>query len=107
MAKKTFTATTSASNPANSGVTVDDFVAYLPRHLYIFTPCREIWVGCGVDACLPRMQVFTKSGKPKRDQNGNVVYEPAATWLDRERGMQEATCCPGQALQIAERTVAD
>ena len=29
-----------------SGVSIDDFYAYMPRHSYIFTPCREIWAGC-------------------------------------------------------------
>ena len=41
MAKKTtFTATasTSGSTPHSAtGVTIDDFVAYLPKHVYIFT----------------------------------------------------------------------
>ena len=26
-------------------MTLDDFVAYMPAHTYIFTPCREVWVG--------------------------------------------------------------
>jgi hypothetical protein len=107
MAKKTFTATTSASNPTNSGVTLDDFVAYLPKHLYIFTPCREIWVGAGVDACLPKMQVFTKSGRPKRNKDGDLVYELATKWLDRERGIKQATWCPGQPMLIEDRIVVD
>jgi hypothetical protein len=107
MAKKTFTASASASNPTSNGVTVEDFVAYLPKHLYIFTPCREIWVGSGVDACLPRIQVFTKSGKPKRDKNGDLVYEPATKWLDRERGIKQATWCSGQPMLIEDRIVVD
>jgi hypothetical protein len=107
MAKKTFTATTPASSPTNSGVTVDDFVAYLPKHLYIFTPCREIWIGPGVDACLPRMQVLTKSGQPRRDKDGKFIYETATKWLDRERGIKQATWCPGQPMLIEDRIVVD
>ena len=40
--------------PEGRGVTIDDFVAYLPSHVYIFTPCREIWTGASVNARLPR-----------------------------------------------------
>jgi len=107
MPKTTFTATTSASNPTSNKVTVDDFVAYLPKHLYIFTPCREIWVGSGVDGCLPKMQVFTKSGKPRRNKDGDLVYELATKWLDRERGINQATWCPGQPMLIEDRIVVD
>jgi hypothetical protein len=101
MAKKTtFTATTSVTSSTTSGVTVDDFVAYLPKHLYIFTPCREIWVGSGVNACLPAMQVLTKSGKPKCDKDGKIIYQPATKWLDKNRGIEQATWCPGQPMLI-------
>jgi hypothetical protein len=107
MPKKTFSAATTTVSPAKSGVTIDDFVAYLPKHLYIFTPCREIWVGSGVDACLPKMQVFTKSGQPKRDKDGKLVYERATKWLDRERGIEQATWCPGLSMLIEDRIVVD
>src|SRR5262249_39933321 len=107
MAKKTtFAAASTHANPPNgTDVTVDDFVAYLPKHLYIFTVCREIWVDAGVNACLPRMQVFTASGKPKRDKNGNLVYEPATKWLDKNRGIEQATWWPGQPMLIEDRVV--
>jgi hypothetical protein len=107
MAKKTFTATSSTPATASSSVSIDDFVAYLPKHLYIFTPCREIWLGSGVNACLPMMQVFTKSGKPKRDKDGNLVYEAPINWLDRNRGIVQVTWCPGQPMLIHDRVVVD
>jgi hypothetical protein len=108
MAKKTFTATTptSTTNPASGEVTLDDFVAYLPKHVYIFTPCREIWIAAGVDGCLPRMQVLTTSGQPLR-KNGKLVFEPATKWLDRNRGIEQATWCPGQPMLIKDRIVVD
>jgi hypothetical protein len=40
------------------GVTIDDFVAYMPMHAYIFTPCRELWAGASVNARLPRMSLI-------------------------------------------------
>ena len=32
------------------GVTIDDFVAFMPTHAYIFTPCREFWVSTSVNS---------------------------------------------------------
>jgi hypothetical protein len=114
MAKKTtFTATVSTSGSATSsphsatGVTIDDFVAYLPKHVYFFTVCREIWLGAGVNARLPRMQVLTASGDPKRDQDGKLVYQSATKWLDKHRGVEQATWCPGQPMLIKDRVVVD
>src|SRR4029450_9558755 len=107
MPKTTFTAATSTASSVNNKISIEDFVAYLPKHLYIFTPCRELWIASGVDACLPRMQVFTKSGKPKRDKNGDLVYEAATKWLDRNKGMTQATWCPGQPMLIQDRIVVD
>ena len=97
--KTTFTATasTSGSTPHSAtGVTIDDFVAYLPKHVYIFTVCREIWLGAGVNACLPPVQVLTARGKPKRDKDGNLVYQSPTKWLDKHRGVEQLTWCPGQ-----------
>ena len=71
-----FTEEVSEPCPEGRGVTIDDFVAYLPSHVYIFTPCREVWTGVGVNARLPRMPVLTKAGKPKRDKNGNTITIP-------------------------------
>ena len=52
------------------GVTIDDFVAYMPMHAYIFTPCREIWAGASVNARLPRMPLLDQHGQPMRNTKG-------------------------------------
>ena len=49
----TSTRTSQAASPEGRGMTIDDFVAYLPAHVYIFTPCRELWTGVSVNAGLP------------------------------------------------------
>ena len=48
------------------GVTIDDFVAYSPKHTFIFTPCREFWVATSINARLPRVIVLDKHGIPMR-----------------------------------------
>ena len=88
-----------------SGVNIEDFVAYPPSHVYIFTPCRDIWVGPGVDACLPPVPVLTKAGRPKRDKNGKVVALRATRWLDQNQRVEGMTWCPGQPMLIKDRLV--
>ena len=44
------------------------FVAYMPTHVYIFTPCREMWPAPSVNARLPRVPVLNKNGQPKRQE---------------------------------------
>jgi hypothetical protein len=105
--KATFTATTSALPSTVLGVTLEDFIAYLPRHLYIFTPCREIWVGSGIDVIFPPMEVIGKNGQPKRNKKGALVFESATRWLDKNRGVQQVTWCPGQPMLIQDRVVVD
>jgi hypothetical protein len=102
-----FTEDVSVPCPEGRGITIDDFVAFLPTHVYIFTPCREAWTGVSVNARLPRMPVLTKSGKPKRDKNGNIVTILATTWLDRNRAVVQMTWCPGFPLLIHGRMVVD
>ena len=68
MSPPKFTAKVSTPAPEGSGVKLNDFVAYMPAHNYIFTPCREPWPASAVDARLERVPVLTKSGQPKRDK---------------------------------------
>jgi hypothetical protein len=105
--KATFTATTTALPSAVPGVTLEDFVAYLPRHLYIFTPCREIWVGGGIANIFPPVEAIGKNGQPRRNKKGEIVLEPVTRWLDKNRGVQQVTWCPGQPMLIQDRVVVD
>ena len=87
------------------GVTIDDFVAYMPMHSYIFTPCREVWVGASVNARLPRMPLLDKHGRPMRNDNGKPITISATRWLDQNRPVEQMTWCPGLPMLIADRLV--
>ena len=100
-----FTEDVSDPRPEGRGVTIDDFVAYLPTHVYIFTPCRETWIGVSVNARLPRVPVLTKAGKPKRDKDGKPISMLPTTWLDRNRAAVQMTWCPGYPMLINDRLV--
>jgi Family of unknown function (DUF5906) len=87
------------------GVSIDDFVAYMPMHTYIFTPCREIWVGASVNARLPRMPLIDKHGLPLRNAKGEPITLAPTLWLDRNRPVEQMTWCPGLPMLIADRLV--
>jgi hypothetical protein len=69
---------------------IDDFYAYMVEHKYIFTPTGQIWPGASVNARLPRI------GK-----------ENPASWLDRNRAVEQVTWAPGEPVEIQDRLIAD
>lgn len=87
------------------GVTMDDFVAYMPMHAYIFTPCRELWVGASVNARLPRVAQFDQYGQPMLNAKGEPVTMSPTLWLDKNRPVEQMTWCPGLPMLIADRLV--
>jgi hypothetical protein len=93
------------------GIHIEDFVAYLPAGVYVFTPCRETWVGKTVNSRLPRMPALDKHGRPKkkRDRYGDLqpVTVTPTHWLDNNRGVTQMAWAPGQPMMIKDRMVVD
>ncbi|MDF0488830.1 DUF5906 domain-containing protein [Sphingomonas sp. H39-1-10] len=88
------------------GVSLGDFHAYMPTHSYIFAPSREMWPASSVNALIKPQRLLDKNGNPvKRD--GNIVYIPAATWLDKERHVEQMTWAPGESMIIEGRLISD
>ena len=58
------------------GVSLDDFLAYMPQHGYIFVPSREIWPASSVNARLP--PVVGPDGKPIPPANGSTPMPPSS-----------------------------
>ena len=100
-----FTEEITPPNVEGSGVTLDDFVAYMPSHIYIFVPCREPWVAASVNSRLGRVQILDQHGRPQLDRNGKIVTISAATWLDQNKPVEQMTWCPGYPLLIPNRLV--
>jgi hypothetical protein len=78
-----------------AGVSLDDFRAYMPAHSYIYVPTREMWPASSINVRIP----------PLVGPNGNPIQP--ATWLDRERPVEQMTWAPGEAMLIKERLIAD
>jgi hypothetical protein len=87
-----------------AGVTIDDFVAYMPTHSYIFIPCREMWAAASIDARILPVPALGKNGKPKR-KNGKIVTVRATRWLDENRAVEQTTWAPGFPMLIKDRLV--
>jgi Family of unknown function (DUF5906) len=101
-----FTEEVSEPRAEGTGVTIDDFVAYMPQHVYIFTPCREPWPAASINARLEPMPVLGKDGRPKR-RKGKAITVSASTWLDQNRPVECMTWAPDYPLLIKDRLVVD
>jgi hypothetical protein len=88
------------------GVALDDFYAYMPQHNYIYTPTRELWPASSVNARIEPVPVVAE-GKPIVDGKGKEKTTPAATWLDRNRPVEQMTWAPGEPELILGRHIAE
>jgi hypothetical protein len=75
-------------------VSLDDFYAYMPMHMYIFVPSGELWPASSVKARVP----------PITDGTGKIF---ASSWLDRHKPIEQMTWAPGQPMIIRDRLLLD
>ena len=69
--------------PSNiSSVSLDDFVAYMPMHEYVFLPTGETWPAASVNA---------------------RISADASKWLDANRPVEQMTWYPGEPQIIKDR----
>ena len=77
------------------GVSLDDFLAYMPQHSYIFVPSREMWpAAASMPECRP---IIGPDGKP---------ISPAK-WLDANAAVEQMTWAPGEPMLIEDRLISD
>jgi hypothetical protein len=67
------------------GVSLDDFLAHMPTHTYIFRPTRDMWPASSVNVRMGYIPVVDNTGQPILDANGEQKRVPAARWLDKHR----------------------
>ena len=89
------------------GVSIYDFYAYMPKHLYIFAPTGEMWPAVSINARLPRIPLKKKNGTPARDEDGKPKYITPSRWLDKHRAVEQMTWAPGEPQTIVGRLVSD
>jgi Family of unknown function (DUF5906) len=81
---------------AQQAVALEDFHAYLPGHTYIFTPTGEMWPASSVNSRVPAVTI------PMREKP-----IPAASWLDKNRAVEQMTWAPGKPSVIDDKLIAD
>jgi hypothetical protein len=79
----------------NQGVSLQDFLAYMPQHGYIFVPSRELWPAGNVNARLP--PIMGPDGKPILPSK----------WLSANAAVEQMTWAPGQPMLIRDKLIAD
>ena len=75
---------------------LEDFVAYMPMHKYVFLPTRELWPAPSVNARIPP---FTMPGTTKPIR--------ASAWLDQNRPVEQMTWVPGEPALIEGRLISE
>src|SRR5262252_2899961 len=91
--------------PAN--VSLDDFYAYMPMHMFIFVPSGELWPTSSVNSRILPQVLVGDDGKPVLGDNGEPKTISASAWLDRNRPVEQMTWAPGQPMIIRDRLILD
>jgi hypothetical protein len=88
-----------------SGVSLDDFYAYMPMHNYIHAPSRDTWPASSVNARLPAVPRTDQHGQPLLDDKGKPEIIPPSVWLDKHKAVEQMTWAPGLPMIIHDRLI--
>jgi Family of unknown function (DUF5906) len=86
--------------PSTHEIRLEDFVAYMPMHNYLFKPTRELWPASSVNARLGKVRVGI-------NEKGEPVEISASTWLDQNSPVEQMTWAPGQPMLIKDRLISE
>ena len=91
----------------NSGISVNDFRAYMPTHSYIYIPTRDIWPASSVNSRVPSIPLFNNDGTAKLNSKGKQETVLASVWLDQNAPVEQMTWSPGMPDLIPDRIVSE
>lgn len=77
---------------------LDEFVAYLPQHDYIYLPTRAHWPAASVNSQIPPIVVGT-------DDKGKDIKISASAWLDQNHAVEQKAWAPGEPEFISNKLV--
>jgi Family of unknown function (DUF5906)/RepB DNA-primase from phage plasmid len=90
------------------GVRLEDFVAYMQSHDYIFMPAGDFWPTTRINARLPPVKLFGKDGAPIIDPKTMAQKQiPASAWLAQHAPVEQLTWAPGEPQLIRHRLIGD
>jgi hypothetical protein len=79
---------------SQAAVCIDDFVAYMRSHSYMYKPARQLW---------PASSVNGRLGKRLDPIEKKLV--PASVYLDRYQAVEQITWAPGEPMIVEDRLV--
>jgi hypothetical protein len=88
-------------------VRLEDFVAFMQSHDYVFTPAGDFWPAARVDARLPPIPLFDKSGKPIVNDKGEQKEMRASAWLAKHAPVEQMTWAPGLPQLVRDKLIGD
>ena len=90
------------------GGAVEDFVAFMQTHDYVYMPGGDFWPAARVDARLPPVPLFDKSGKPIVDDKTGAQKEMrASAWLAKHAPVEQMTWAPGLPQLVRDKLISD
>jgi hypothetical protein len=90
-----------------TNVSLDDFYAYMPMHMFIFAPSGELWPASSVNSRILPQLLVGDDGKRVLGDNEKPKTISASAWLDRNRPVEQMTWAPGQPMIIRDRLILD
>jgi hypothetical protein len=87
---------------------LEDFVAYMQSHDYVYMPAGDFWPAARVDARLPPVLLFDKNGKPMIDEKTGAQKEMrASAWLAKHAPVEQMTWAPGLPELVRDKLIGD
>jgi hypothetical protein len=91
-----------------SNKTIDDFVAYLPMHNYIYIPTGQHWPAISINCCLPPVPMVDVKGRPimktGKHKNQQKTMKPS-DWLDINNAVEQTTWVPDEPQIIRDKVM--
>ena len=92
----------------DAAVRLEDFVAYMQSLDYIYMPAGDFWPAARVDARLPSVKLFDKSGNPIIDEEtGDQKEISASGWLAKHAPVEQMTWAPGLPQLVRDKLIGD
>ena len=92
----------------DAAVRLEDFVAYMQSLDYIYMPTGDFWPAARVDARLPPVKLFDKSGNPIIDEEtGDQEEIFASGWLAKHAPVEQMTWAPGLPQLVRDKLISD
>jgi hypothetical protein len=94
------------SGAGGEGVRLEDFVAYMQTHDYIFKPAGDFWPAARVNARLPKVKLFDWNGQPVIDEETGEQKEiRPSVWLAKHAPVEQITWAPGLPQIIYDKLI--